>query len=164
MHGQAVLQAVHATGIFGDVAADGAGDLRGRVGGVIQVEGRGGLGDRQVAHAGLHAGEAAFAVDLENLVEARHHQQDALLQRQCAAGQTGTGAARHHRHATGMAEFEQLLHLLDALGQHYQHRGGAIGGQAIALIRLEVFLGVQDVEVGQALAQLRQQGGLVDRG
>jgi hypothetical protein len=32
VHGQAVLQAVHATGVFGDVAADGAGDLRGRVG------------------------------------------------------------------------------------------------------------------------------------
>ena len=164
MHGQAVLQAVHATGIFGDVAADGAGDLRGRVGGVIQVEGRGGLGDRQVAHAGLHAGEAAFAVDLENLVEARHHQQDALLQRQCAAGQTGTGAARHHRYATGMAELEQLLHLLDALWQYHQHGCGAIGGEAIALVRLEVFLGMQDVKVGQALAQLGQQGGLVDLG
>jgi hypothetical protein len=42
--------------------------------------------------------------------------------------------------------------------------GGAVGGQAIALVGLEVFLGVQDVETGQVLTQLRQQGGLVDLG
>ena len=164
VHGQAVLQAVHAAGVFGDVAADGAGDLRRGVGGVIQVEGRGGLGDRQVAYAGLNAGEAAFAVDLENLVEARHHQQDALFQRQRAAGQAGAGTARDYRYATGMAELQQLLHLLDALGQHHQHGRGAVGGQAVALVGLEVFGGMQDVEVGQALVQLGQQRGLVDLG
>ena len=153
-----------AAGILGDVAADGAGDLRGRVGGVIQIEGRGGLGDRQVAYTGLDPGEAPFAVDFENLIEARHHQQNALLQRQCPPGQAGAGTACHHRHATGMAKLEQLLDLLDALGQHHQHRRGAVGREAVALVRLEIFLGVQDVEVGQVLAQLGQQRGLVDLG
>ena len=63
VHGEAVLQAVHAAGVLGDVAADGAGDLRRRVRRVVQAVGRGGLGDREVAHAGLHARGARVRVD-----------------------------------------------------------------------------------------------------
>ncbi|MNZ84663.1 hypothetical protein D3C78_1034270 [compost metagenome] len=77
--------------------------------------GRGGLGDGQVAHAGLHASIAALRVDLEDAIEARHHQQDALLERQRAAGQAGASAARYHRHAALMAEQQQGLDLLDGL-------------------------------------------------
>ena len=85
MHGQPVFQAVHATGVLGDVAADGTGDLRRGVRCVIQIEGSRGLGDRQVAYTGLDAGEAPSRVDFENLVEARHDQQDALFERQRTA-------------------------------------------------------------------------------
>ena len=46
VHGQAVLQAVHAAGVLGDVAADGAGDLGRRIGRVVQAVGRRRLGDR----------------------------------------------------------------------------------------------------------------------
>ncbi|MNF43929.1 hypothetical protein D3C85_495470 [compost metagenome] len=126
--------------------------------------GRGGLGNRQVAHAGLDPGEAPGRVDLEDLVEARQHQQDALFQRQGAAGQAGAGTARHHRHAALVAELEQTLDLLDALGQHHQHRRGAVGREAIAFVGLEVFLAVQHVQVGQLLTQCGQQGRLIDAG
>jgi hypothetical protein len=53
VHRQAVFEAVHAAGILGDVAADGAGDLGGRVGRVVQAEGRGRFRNRQIAHARL---------------------------------------------------------------------------------------------------------------
>ena len=43
--GQAVFQAVHAAGILRDVAADGAGDLRGRIGRVIEARVLDRLGD-----------------------------------------------------------------------------------------------------------------------
>ncbi len=140
---------MHATGVLGDVAADGAGDLRRRIGRVIQLVGRRGLGDRQVAHAGLDAGEATGGVDFENLVETRHDQQDALLHRQRAAGQAGAGATGNHRHAALVAELEQGFDLLDALGQHHQHRRGAVGGKAVALVGLEIFEAMQDVQVRQ---------------
>jgi len=120
VHGQSVLQAVHATGVFGDVAADRAGDLRRRVGCVVQAMGRGRLGNGQVAYTGLHPGETPLRVDFENAVEACHHQQDALGQWQGTARQAGPGAARHHRHATQVAEPEQRLHLFQAFGQHHQ--------------------------------------------
>ncbi|MND97322.1 hypothetical protein D3C80_896400 [compost metagenome] len=162
MHGQAVLQAVHAAGVLRHVAADGAGDLRGRVRRVIEVEGRRRLGNRQVAHAGLDAGEAPGGADFEDAVEARHHQQDALFQRQGAAGETCAGASGHYWNPEFMAGLQELLDLLDALRQHHQHGRGAVGGEAVAFVGLEVFLAVEDVQVRQALAQLGQQRGLVD--
>ncbi len=55
VHRQTVLEAVHAAGIFRDVAADGTGDLRRGIRRVIQAERRRRLGDRQVAHTGLKA-------------------------------------------------------------------------------------------------------------
>ena len=86
VNGQAVLEAVHATGILGHVAADGAGDLRGGVRRVVEPEGRGGLGNGEIAHPGLQACGAGVGVDLENPRHARHHQQHALRQRQGTAG------------------------------------------------------------------------------
>ncbi len=55
VHGESVLEAVHAAGILGDVAADGARDLARRVGRVVKPVLRGGFRDREIAHAGLHA-------------------------------------------------------------------------------------------------------------
>ena len=60
---QAVLQAMHAAGVLRDVAADRARDLRRRIGRVVQAVRRGGLRDREIAHAGLHARGAGFGID-----------------------------------------------------------------------------------------------------
>ncbi|MQM40248.1 hypothetical protein KBTX_04295 [wastewater metagenome] len=62
VHGQPVLQAVHAAGVLGDVAADGAGDLGGGIRCIVQPVGGGGLGDRKVAHAGLDPRDAPLCV------------------------------------------------------------------------------------------------------
>jgi len=54
--GHAVFQAMHAAGILRDIAADAAGDLRRRVGRVIEVLMRHGLRDGEVGDARLHDG------------------------------------------------------------------------------------------------------------
>ena len=59
VHRQPVLQAVHAAGILGDVAAHRAGDLRRWIGRVIEAERRGGLGHREVRDARLHSRDGA---------------------------------------------------------------------------------------------------------
>ncbi|MCY1538665.1 hypothetical protein D9M68_742170 [compost metagenome] len=155
---------MHAAGVLGDVAADRTGDLRGRVRRVVQVKRRGSLGNRQIAHTGLDTSEASGRVDFENPAEACQHQQDALFQRQRTAGQAGTGAARDHWHLTLVAYLQQGLHLLQTLGQHHQHRRGAIGRQAIAFVGFEVFLGMQHIQVGQTRSQFGQQRWLIDFG
>ncbi len=70
MDRQAVFQTVHPAGVFRHVAADGAGDLRGGIGRVIQAVRGGGLGDFQVADAGLQAGYAGYRIDLYDLAQA----------------------------------------------------------------------------------------------
>ncbi|MNQ50425.1 hypothetical protein D3C85_643700 [compost metagenome] len=154
MHGQAVLQAMHAAGVFRDVAADGTGDLRRRVGRVVQTMRRGGLGNRQVAHPRLDPCDAGGGVDVQDLVEARHHQQHAFFQRQGATGQSGSGTPGNHRHLTLMTQAQHALNLRDVPRQHHQHRRGAIRRQAIAFVRLEFFLLMQDFQ----LRHLRSQG------
>ncbi len=164
VHGQAVFQAVHATGVLGHVAADGAGDLRRGIGGVVEVVGRRGLGDGQVAHPGLDPGTAALGVHVEDAIEARHHQQHALLQWQGAAGEPGAGTARHQGYVQLMAEAQGRLHLLYRFRQHHQQRRGAIGREAIALIGFEVFPVVQQAVLGQFGTQPLQQLRLVRAG
>jgi hypothetical protein len=140
MHGQAVLQAMHAARVFGDVAAQRAGDLRRRIGRVIEPEGRGGFREREVAHAGLHDGGARDRVDLEDLLEFRQRQQDPLAVRQCAARETRAGAARDDRYFELMAEPEDRLHLRFGLGQDGDERQLAVRGQAVAFVGPQVLL------------------------
>jgi hypothetical protein len=125
---QAVLQAMHAAAVLGDVAADGAGDLAARVGRVVQAQRRGGLADGEVAHAALHAGRAGQRVDGQDLVELRQRQRDAQFMRHRAAGQARAGAARDDRHAQGVAGLEHRRHLRLGLRQRHGQRALAVGG------------------------------------
>ncbi|MNN01464.1 hypothetical protein D3C81_1140810 [compost metagenome] len=144
---------MHAAGILGDVAADRTGDLRGWIWRVIQAERRRCLGDRQIAHPRLNPRGARGRVDVQDIIEARHHQQQALFQRQGAAGQPGAGTTGNHRDVFLMAEFEQGLHLLNSSGQGDQHRRGAVGGETVAFVGFEFFLAPQNVEIWQRLLQ-----------
>ena len=98
VHGQPVLQAMHAAGVLGDVAADGASDLAGRVGGVVQAVGSGRFGDSQVTHAGLYARDPGNRIDLQDALHLRQAERDALRVRHGAAREPGAGAARDHRY------------------------------------------------------------------
>ena len=62
--GPAVREAVPAAGFFRRVAADGAGDLAGRIGRVVQPQRRHVLRDPEVRHARLHPGREAGRLDL----------------------------------------------------------------------------------------------------
>ena len=62
--GHAVFQAMHAAGILRDIAADGAGDLRGRIGRVIEALVLDRLGDAEIGDAGLHHRDAIDVIDL----------------------------------------------------------------------------------------------------
>ncbi len=83
--GQPVFQAVHAAGILGDVAADGAGDLARRIGGVVEALVLHRPGDAEVGDAGLGDHAAVVEIDFQDPVEPGHRQQHAVGQRQGAA-------------------------------------------------------------------------------
>ena len=134
VHGQAVLQAVHAAGVFGDVAADRARDLRRRIRRVIQAMDGSRLRYRQIAHARLHDSAAGQRIDRQNALEFRQRQDDALAAGRRTAGQSGAGAARDHRQARRMAQSKDADDLCLVFREQHGERLFAEQRQAVALI------------------------------
>jgi len=76
----------------------------------------GGLGDGEVAHAGLHPGCARHRVELQDTVEAGKTQHDAVAERQGPAGESGPRTPGHHRHPALMAQAQDALDLRTVRG------------------------------------------------
>ena len=100
----AVFQAMRAAGVHADVAADRAGELRGRVGRVEEPVRRHGFGNGEIGDARLDPRVAVGEVDLENAVHLGEAEDDRVLLRDRAAGQRSAGAARHDVDAGVAAE------------------------------------------------------------
>ena len=139
--GHAVFQAVHAAGILRHVAADGAGDLRGRVGRVVETGVLHRLGDGEIGHAGLRHHHAVVEVDLADAVELGHAEQHAVGERQRPARERGPGAARHDFDPLAVAIGQDAADLVGALRQHDHHRQRPVGGQAVGLVGAHRALG-----------------------
>ncbi len=75
--GEAVLETVCAAGVFGEIAADGADDLRGGVGRVEEASAANELCDLRVGDARLDRDERVFEVDGGDAVHAREADDDA---------------------------------------------------------------------------------------
>ena len=84
MHGEAVLQAVRAAGILGDVAANRADQLARRIGRVVVAVRRDAARDVEVDDARLDGDALVRDVDVEDAVQPRQHDQDAVGQGQRA--------------------------------------------------------------------------------
>ena len=132
--GHAVFQAMHAAGILRDIAADGAGDLRRRIGRVIEAVGRDRRADREIGDAGLDHRDAVGEVDLADALELAHAEQHAVDQRQRAAGKRSPRPARHHADAVVMAIAQHRRDLIGGLRQHHHHRQLLVGGEPVGLV------------------------------
>ena len=135
--GDAVFQAVRATRVHADIAADHAGELAGRVGRVEEALGLHRLGDADVGDARLHGGAAVGVVDVQDAVHAHHADHHGVRERHGPARQAGPGPARDDAHAHRVA---QLQHGGDLPGRFRQCDGEwhlAVGGQPVRLVRLE---------------------------
>ena len=83
--GDAVFEAMHAAGILRHIAADSAGDLRGRIGRVIEAGVLDRLADREIGDAGLDDGNTVVKIDFADAVELGHAEEHAVAERQCPA-------------------------------------------------------------------------------
>ena len=133
--GEAVLEAVRAAGVLGDVAADAADLLRARVGRVRLVVRRGLPGHPQVDDAGLDDDALVVGPDVDDAAQPRQHEQHAVGHRQRAAGQPGAGPARHEGHAGRGARPDRRHHVVAGAGQHHHAGAHAEVGQPVALVR-----------------------------
>ena len=109
---------MHAAGILRHVAADGAGDLAGGIGGIVEPFTGDGMADRQVRYAWLHHRAAVLQIDFEDAVELAHAEQHAVAQRQRATGQRSPGAAWDHLDAARAAIAQHRGNLIDRGRQH----------------------------------------------
>jgi hypothetical protein len=140
--GEAVLEAVGAAGVLGNVAADGADLLAGRVGGVVEAVRGHLLGDLQVEHPRLDHRPLVVQVDLEDAAHAGEHDQHTVRHGQGPAGQAGARPAGHERHPGLVAGPHRLPGLGGRLGEHHHAGDDPEVGQAVA------FVGAQLVALG----------------
>ena len=132
----AVLQAVGAAGVLGDVAADRAGLLAGRVGRVVEAVRRDGAGDVEVGHARLHDGTRRLGTSTSRIASIRERPitipsatGTAPPDRPVPAPRAtnGTPEPRAGAHGGG--------HLRRRGRQHDRQRDRPVAGQAVRLIR-----------------------------
>src|SRR5690606_38622743 len=76
IRGQAVLQAVHAAGVFRDVAPYRARDLTRRIRRVVETAVRDRVTDGEIRHAALRNHAAVRIVDIEDPIELAHRDDD----------------------------------------------------------------------------------------
>ena len=129
----AVFQAVRAAGVHPDIAADRAGELRGRVGRVEEAVRRDRFGDGEIGDARLDPRVAVGEVDLEDAVHLAEAEDDRVLLRDRAARQRRAGAARHDVDPAVAAEAHDTRDLVDRARQGDRERQAAIGGQRVGL-------------------------------
>ena len=132
--GDAVFQAVNAARIFRHIAADGAGNLRRRIGRIIEARMIDRLRDRKIGDAWLDHRHPVLEIDGADALELGHAEQNAVAQRQRATGQRCPCPARHHLDAFAMAIGQHGGDLLGGLRQHHDHRERPIGGEAVAFV------------------------------
>ena len=122
-----------AAGILRDIAADRAGDLRGRIWRVIKATRLHSAGDRKIGDARFGDDAAILVIDVENPVHAAQTHQDRIGQRQGAAGERGARAARHDGDALLRRELQHGGDFVLGSGKNAGQRLLAIGGQRIAV-------------------------------
>ena len=105
--GDSVGQGVGSAGIFGDVAADGAGALAGGIGRIEIAAALDRHGDIQIDHARLYYRALVFEIQFEDAVHAGEGDHESAFARNRAAGKSGAGAASHEGHVEFPRQFDQ---------------------------------------------------------
>ncbi len=124
---------MRAAGIHTDIAADGAGELRARIGRVEIAVGGNGIGYGKIGDAGLDGCGAVGEIDLQDARHLGKTDDDGILLRNRAAGKRGARPARHDRNAVTMTVFQHRGDLLRGLGKGDRERQTAIGHEGVRL-------------------------------
>ena len=151
--GQTVLQAMHTAGILGDIPTNAASDLAGRIGCVIIAVVVNRVADRKVGDPRLDHGAAIVVVDFQDAIEFAETEQNAILERQGAAGQRRPRATGHDLDAVVMAITQDAAHLRRGLRQNNDQRALAIRRQTIAFVGAQLFLLDDDALARHDVAQ-----------
>lgn len=136
--GHAVGQSVRATGVFRDVATDGAGLLAGRVGREVEAVRCGGQAKIEVDDAGLDDRALIPRVDGEDAVHARKNDHHPAGAGECSAGKTSTSPATHDGNVVFRGESGDLRDLLRG-GRKDDDVGAAFLDRSVVFVEHDIF-------------------------
>jgi hypothetical protein len=136
--GEAVLQAVRSTGVFGEVAADGADALRRWIRSVEEACGFDSLCDLRVRYSGFDGDAGVVEVDCEDAVHARERDDDAAFLRERSSAEARSGAAGDEGDFVFCADADGGLDFGGGAGEDYCPGEGSEVGEAVALVGLEL--------------------------
>ncbi len=141
--GDAVGESVWPTGVFRDVAADGARFLAGGIRSEVEAVGFGGEGEFGIDNTGLYNRALIFGVEFKDAIHARENDHYAAGPRQRAAGETGTGTAADDGDVVFRGEFDDLGDLSSGSGKDYAI-GAAFFERAVVFVEKKVFGPIQN--------------------
>ena len=96
------------------------------------------MGDVGIDHAGLHHHACVRDIQFEDAVQAGEADHNAAFDREGAAAESGTGAARDERNVLLSAEPDYALNLLSCRRQDNGKRHNAKVGQAVTFISTQL--------------------------
>ena len=157
--GEAVLETVRAARVLGEVPADRAHLLTGRVGRVEVAGGRDGARHLEVRHAGLDDDALAPEVDLDDPVHPGDRDDDPVGDRKRSTGEPGAGAAGDEGNPIAGTQPQHGPNLVGRARQHHARRLRAPAREPVAVVRREP-LGLRDhVHVAECPAQILDEAG-----
>jgi hypothetical protein len=160
--GDAVLEGVRAAAVRGDVPAEGAGALAGRVRGVVVAERLEGVREPHVHHPRLDDGVPVADVHFEDPLHPRQADHDPAADRHAPAGEARPGPAGEERQAEVVAGGHDADDLLGA-GREDDHLGPVLLDRVpVALVDREVGGGGEDVVGADDAAHPGGEPGLGD--
>ncbi len=149
---------MHAAGILRHIAADGTGDLAGRIRRVIEAVCFDRIGNGEIGDARLGDNAAVVIIDFKNFVELAKAEQHTIGERQRPARERGARSARHHIDPFGLAVFQDFGDFRNGGGQHRDHWQLAIGAEAVAFEGTEIVLVVDHAfRIGNDAPEARHQ-------
>ncbi len=159
-----VLERVRTAGILGDVAADRARILTGRIGRVLETRRSHHATHLGVHHPGLRDQATVLEVDRSNGPHAARADDERRRGREAAARESRTGAARDERDAGAPGRAHDARHLVGRARQDDQLRDGTLDRVAVAFIDRERRAGGDDGVGSDDRGELfRQRGRRRDR-
>jgi hypothetical protein len=146
--GDAAGESVRATGVFGDVAADGAGFLAGGIGGEIEAGVFDGASDIEIDDAGLDDGAPIIEIEGEDFVHAPESEHDSTRAGQRAAGEAGARAATDDGKIVKGGEFDDFGDFAGGFRKN-DEAGAAFLDRAVVFVEKEIFGAREDAGGGE---------------
>ena len=143
IRGNSVSECMRTAGVFGNVAANGAGFLAGRIGSEVKTVRFNRAREIRIDQAGLHGGALILQIDFQDAVHAREGDHDAAGAGKCSARKTGARAATHDGDVVLRSKLDDVRNMFGAGRKNYR-LGPAFFHGSVVFVEEQVLRSVQD--------------------